>query len=333
MRRRSLLCFLLLSLSLLMGCSGDGPSPAGYTSPSVNPTLSPPSLEDYDGWWYVDEGTYEGFPLIRIFHLDAQSARWTAYSDTGFTASEGDAWVNDSGQLVLDLDVWGKVSMAHQDEDTLLLEDGMTFHRGEPTDNPDYGTFAGNWYESGDLSGNWYALYDDGSYEYYIPFYSADEPSESGTYSFDTITRYIGDSPGFEILDLTLDDGSGFPNDLYLADNGAALLSDGLEDNFYVREDRIGTPEGKEATVFCTLVLKNWQSGDSRHFLFFYENGCFHLSAPDSEGVIEPFKQGTWALNDNVITLYWKNSVKEDVALQNDGEIYVPSQEETFTSW
>lgn len=334
----ALMVSLLLTI-FLAGCNGTESikdSSAGIISDSEDGTKSAAPLADYDGWWYIDEDSHDGVSLIEIFHLNALAEKYTVYSEEGFPAATLSARKGDTGELILDLEFFGEVPMVLLDSNTLTVEGGMTFRRGEPLPEPDYSSFAGIWYESGDEKGNYYRLSNDGSYEYcdvHLNEYTkTKEATETGSYTFSTMTRRVSDSKSFESLCLTLDDGSGFTDDFYLLESGAGLLDGGFDDTFYIRSDALGTSSGEDAISFCTLVQTNLWHGDDGNYLYFVEGGIFKLSSPNEKGEIKPYDGGAWSLTGEELLLVWDNGVKETVAFRAGDGISVPSLNEIFTA-
>jgi hypothetical protein len=334
----SIMTFLLLTI-FFVGCSKtklvEDSSQKSVSDPVVS-TDSRLSLEDYDGWWYIDKDSNDDISLIQIFYLDAKAQECTVYDDAGFPSSPFTARQGDTDELILDLDILGKVPMVLLDSDTLMAEGGRIFRRGEPMLGPDYSIFVGSWYKNGDENGDYYILSDDGSYEYYNVLLNKHsekkEASETGTYTFSQITRGVEQGESFEILCLTLDDGNGFTtDDFYMLENGVGLLHPGFDNDFYIRKDMLGTPAGEDVISFCTLIVTEPWYEDGGNYLFFVQNGTFQLSTANAEGRIKPYDGGTWSITGEKLRLVWNNGTEETVEYQGGNRISVPSLNKVFT--
>ena len=293
------------------------------------------ALAAYDGWWYIDDDSHDGVSMIDIFHLDAEAEKYTVYSNAGFAGATLNAKAGDDGELILDLELFGEASMILSDPDTLSLEDGMIFRRGDPMPEPSYSQFAGTWYEGGDESGNYYVFSVDGSYAYYLASQGesseTQEALESGTYTFGMITRLCSDGESFEYLELTLNDGSDFPADFRMLDNGAGLMDNGFGDKFFIRADALGSQDGIYAISFCRLVLTDTWTGDGGNYLTFSDDGTFALYSADGDGVLTPYDGGSWLLSGEDLFIFWNSGTQETVQFQTDANITITSLNETFT--
>ncbi|WMJ83772.1 hypothetical protein ACS3UN_11980 [Oscillospiraceae bacterium LTW-04] len=329
MKKKLFILVVLTSLLLTVFLAGCSKAESVEESSSEIISEATTTLADYDGWWYIDDDSHDGVSMIEIFRVDAQAQEITVYNNEGFTVATLSAIEGSTGELILDLELFGEVPMVLLDSDTLTCKDGMTFRRGEPLPEPDYSSFTGIWYQNGDENGGYYKLSNDGSYEYYVNS-KTEEAIEKGTYTFSTMTRYIGDSEPFESPCLTMDDGSGFTDDFYLLESGVGLMGSGFDKNFYIRSDALGTTSGDNTIFLCTLVLKSPWQGDNGNYLIFMEDGTFKLSTADESGEVKPYDGGKWSANGQELFLVWENDEEETAEYQVENEIFVPSLKEIF---
>ncbi len=286
-------------------------------------------VTDYDGWWYVDDSSYEGTTLFTTLMVDAASLEWMAYDSGGFDIAGGEIsiTVGTTNALVLDFGDSGIVELTLTDG-RLVTQDGVSYYQMAETDNStaDNSQYTGTWYDPSYEKS--ISLMDDNTYAFYTS--ESSEPYQQGAYESVVYTHTDSADAEYSTREFNFDFGEGMINatSMTLIDD-VALLDKWSGATYYVREDMIGQTQGNIAALHCTLLLHNWYSEEYGDHLAFEESGRVVFSVDSADGPME-LMSGNFTLDESTITITWSEGAMDYLSINEDGTILLQSTQETF---
>lgn len=307
---------LLLCLSLAACGGGEEETPDGSGETAYGSDLA--SLE---GWWYMPADYSDGIHIMEIFYLDAADESYAAYNEFGNVVFEGAAWIDDEGDLGLELDIFGDIYLT-PGYDGLYDEEGkLAFVLGAPLEAEDTSALTGRWYRDADTMGDYYELYDDGSFRMvavateYTDEYVMNEGDVAVSRS--TVMYQVGES--VEEMRLVFGDDTFAPEATLSPSQTLFWLESFGDTEIYVHEDALGLPEAEAELAWTTIHSQDWRAEDDASYLNFFPNGWFEISesVEDDEGWItfETTDSGEWSILHGMLYLDWGDAGEENCAI------------------
>lgn len=281
------------------------------------------TLQDLDGWWYMDSDYPEGLHLFEIFLLDSAKETFSAYDLYKNELYTGGAALEPSGTLVLSVGAFGDVELKAESGE-LYDEDGvLAFTMGSELAAPDMSNLFGKWYLDGNASGEYYEL-TDGAFSRISE--NGDE-YESDSYNISAETEIYSVGEPVEHTVITFGDETFAPEGTFSPELELFTVTDFGESRIYIKETAIGTAGGDTAAAQGALLADQWQTTDKSGFFSFYQNGSFEyrVRTETDEGIsFDSAGSGTWVLNGDVLNLAWENGI-EDACDFTGNTFYVSS--------
>ncbi len=314
---------------------------SGETGESTDETVSDDTDMDYvpvsayDGWWYVDDSTYEGSTLFTTLMVDAETLEWVAYDAGGFDFAKGtvEVTVGTDNALVLDFVTSGTVELRLIDG-RLVTTDGVYYDQESTTVDTadDVSLYAGTWYEPS--YEKYITLQEDGTYAFYTAGNTDSSgnplPDQQGAFNSEVYTFTNTDGSDYSQREMNFDLGDGLINGLSMTlIDDAALLDFWSGSTYYIREDMIGQPQGDLASIHCTLILHRWSSELTGTCLVFETSGRVAMSLESSDGTLTELLSGAYTVDETGITVTWSDGSIDYLTLTETG-VQIQSTEEVF---
>jgi len=303
MKRLIVLAVVVLMIFSLAAC--------GETSVTEQDTFGMElTLQDFDGYWYMDPNYPEGIHLIEIFRVDSADETYTAYDTYANELYSGGASIDGDGNLILDVDVFGELVLVPKDG-ALYDEDGtLGFSMGDALTAPDMSHLWGNWYLDGNVNEEYYAL-NDGAYRRISEY--GDEYG-SGYYRISAQTDISMGDPVEQTI-ITFGDDTFAETGTFSADFTMFYVTGFGETMTFVKQGE----DGDSAIADAVIYNNDWQATDNSGYFVFQPHGSFEyyvqtITETEDGGVsvsAQTQGAGKWTLDNGVLDLVWDDGTED----------------------
>ena len=266
----------------------------GTNSVNGNTPSTDDVISKIDGWWKHVGGTdVEDQIFVEIMYVDAENGTWTEYSRNGV---KGDTYKIELGEygLYFEYGDIGRTILNFDGISLLNMNGTIEFIPGEPVTEIIPNAYDGTWYLNGDTSAE----------SLVISGVRINAAGVDGTYTAEDkdITLYDGTKGSYPAI--KTDSG----RVLFVAETGDALY-DSEKRQVYIRDRKVGTPEGDDFVKKYDLICHDWAfSGEETTILTFdyFEKKMIVTREGGKTEVI-----GTWGIHEYELSLHYSDGHEE----------------------
>ncbi|WP_312700848.1 hypothetical protein [Sedimentibacter sp.] len=326
-----ILALLLITLLILPGCNDTDDIPA--VEPDVNTQEiiqeDEHQLSEIDGWWHLNQDYEDNYAGVQIFSVDSYSETALSRDKFGNLGMEFDVRM-ENGQFVMVNDLFGDVYFNIIDVNTIEIEEtGDVFYRIDPLDSTAELNLDGKWNFKGQTGEDIEkVIYFDGTnFKYATVQFEQEFVSNEGTWSLGNseMNFFVGNPVNYLAVNTDAD------LSFRLSQDQLVLMGGFWDDDYFLREDAIGTPEGDAALLKVKLSAgSSWMSDKS--ILYFVGNGTLlrlNVESYDNHAWSGDDYAGTWETDGTTLILKWEDGT-EDYTSIIENSFEVESLQETF---
>lgn len=211
-----------------------------------------------------------------------------------------------------------------------VLETEDIFRRIDSIDSSSFINIDGRWNYKGKSKNEAekYIYFDGSSYKYGVVQYNTEEIRNEGEYKLNNGELNFFTGNPIDYINISTDSDLSFR----LSDDQLVLIGGFWDDDYFLREDAIGTANGESALLRTKLFVEaSWISDN--YIMFFLENGIFlfkDIKSANEQVWNGDEEGGTWEVNGNTIILKWSDGVIDNSIMANDS-FEVQSIQEVFS--
>ena len=215
-----------------------GTNAVGGNTPDKNDVLG-----QIGGWWkHVGGSDVEDQIFVELMYVDADAGTWTEYSKTGI---RGETYTVRMGEYGLEFvfGAMGTTILNYDGVSLINLNGTIEFIPGEKVESPSPSAYNGTYYLAGDRDKE----------SIVIEGVTAKIGDKEGTFTAKDAAAVLPD--GTEGTYPALETSSG--RVLFVTETGNVLFDRDAR-QMYIREEKIGTPEGEDFVKKYDLVCSDW---------------------------------------------------------------------------